>query len=145
MHNTSEIHSMKLQKSPYKGEMMHTKSMSKRVFTGVISLVVFAGISISSAVSANAADCNTGSTCTVPKQSESDVRTGSEMSTVSGAGPSNNAGQSGAIKNQYSAINSSKTKRVWTKTATINCSKGGITLHLSEKKAVCPTGYSKKK
>lgn len=143
--NLPEVHSVKELKPPEKGEMMNNKFMNKRMITAVVGLTFVAMLPLTSAMQANAADCKTSNTCTVPSHSDGQEHQGGEMSTVNVAGPSNRAGQSGAIKNQYSAANTSKSKRNWTKPATLNCAKGSVTMHISDKGAKCPNGFTKKK
>ncbi len=124
---------------------MNNKQMKKQIFAGAISLTFLAMLPAISLTPTNAADCKTTNTCTVPAGSDGQEHPGGEMSTVNVAGPSNRAGQSGAIKNQYSTANASKSKRNWTKPAKLNCTKGAVTLHISDKGATCPSGFIKKK
>ena len=143
--NLPEVHSVKEPEPPKRGEIMNNKAMNKRMISAVVGLTFVALLPVTSVISANAADCKTNNTCTVPAHSDGQEHQGGEMSTVNVAGPSNQAGQTGAIKNQYSAANTSKSKRNWTKPAKLNCTRGAVTMHISDKAATCPSGFTKKK
>lgn len=121
---------------------MNNKNMMKKAIVGVIAVSMLSISPIFSVGTAVAADCKTANTCTVPN---TENHQGSEMSTVSGAGPVNHAAQSGAVKNQFSEANTGKTARTWTKTAKLNCTKGTMTIHISDNRTKCPNGFTKKK
>ena len=92
-------------------------------------------------LSAHAADCKSD-TCTALNSKE---RESTAMTTAGQAAPSNQAGQKGSIKNNYSESNSGKNAKNYTHSTTITCVRGHEEFHLNTKSTKCPKGFIKKK